>query len=525
MMSELPNKKFLQRVPLARARQLAVDLSRPTETESVATDESLGRFTSRSVFARFASPHYRASAMDGIAVRAADTEAAAPDAALLLAEADATDSYAGEGVCAAVDTGNPLPQWADAVIRIEDTERSENGYRITAPVSPGRDVRRVGEDVEAGAALFGPGHRIRPFDIGAMLATGVEHVEVRRPPSVAVLATGSEIVEPGGTPRAGQVIEFNSRVLLGCVAEWGGRARYLGRVADERQALERAIRSATAQHDVVCVIAGSSAGRKDYTVDVLRGCGTVHFHGVDMMPGKPAALAEIGSRPVIGVPGYPVSAYAVYRELLAPLIASMLGTTPAPIMIASGIVKRRIVSRLGVEELLRVCLTRNAEGLTVAPLPRGAGSVTTLVRADGILRIAATSEGIDEGTRVDVELLETGSAAGSTWVVAGRPDALTTEIEATLRARGAPVRVAYLGRAAYDAAVALAVGEAHTALVSLAEADDAQTFRALLGQRAPELELLGDTDESGAGMLIATTPDTATLPWGKELVRLLRERA
>ncbi|MEE8311018.1 MAG: molybdopterin-binding protein [Candidatus Binatia bacterium] len=517
-MSDSTQRKFLQRVPLARARELIVSLARRTEPETVDVESSLGRITAEPIHARFASPHYRASAMDGIAVRSVDTATASPETPLSIPDVGTDTPAAGIVACTAVDTGNPLPEWADAVIRIEDTVRSADVYQIAAPVPAGRDVRRIGEDAETGALLVGVGHRVRPYDIGAMLATGVERVAVRTPPRLAVLATGTEIVEPGGTPGPGQVIEFNSRMLAGCVAEWGGIAFYAGRVADERAALEKSIRSAASTHDVVCVIAGSSAGRKDYTVEVLAACGTVHFHGVDMMPGKPAALAEIGGKPVIGVPGYPVSAYACYRELVAPLLAAMLGTAPPPITTVRGTVKRRIVSKLGVEELLRVCLARTPDGLVVAPLPRGAGSVTTLVRADGILRIAATSEGVDAGAIVDVELLDTGTVPGSTWVVAGRPDALTAEVETLLRTAGSSLRVAYLGRADYDAVLALALGEAHTAVFSV---EDASTARELLATHAPEAEIVS---EDGAAALVAVGRAASALPSSNVLMRALRAK-
>ncbi|TFH24822.1 MAG: molybdopterin molybdotransferase MoeA, partial [Myxococcales bacterium] len=250
-MSDSIQRKFLQRVPLARARELILSLARRTEPETVNVESSLHRVTAEPVHARFASPHYRASAMDGIAVRSADTTTASSETPLSLPDVGTVTPDAGIAACTAVDTGNPLPDWVDAVIRIEDTVHSDGVYRIAAPVSAGRDVRRIGEDAEAGALLVGVGHRVRPYDIGAMLATGIDRVSVRTPPRVAVLATGSEIVEPGGTPGPGQVIEFNSRMLAGCVAEWGGLAFYAGRVADERTALEKAIRSAVSTHDVV----------------------------------------------------------------------------------------------------------------------------------------------------------------------------------------------------------------------------------------------------------------------------------
>lgn len=514
--------KFLQRVPLERARELVRSLARVTESEDVATEDALGRFTAQSVFARFASPHYRASAMDGIAVRAADTSRASAEAPLELDEVDELQESGGasEGSgakgCIAVDTGNPLPVWTDAVIRIEDTKREGGRYRIVQPVSAGKDIREIGEDVAAGALLFGPGHRIRPYDIGALLATGVDSVPVRRLPRVAVFATGTEIVEPGGDPGPGQVIEFNSRMLTALVSQWGGIGSYGGHIDDEPEALERALLESVAGSDAVCVIAGSSAGRKDYTVDILAKAGTLHAHGVDMMPGKPAAIAEVGGVPVIGIPGYPVSAYAVYRELVQALVCRSLGSIPDPVRTLPATVRRRIVSRLGVEELLRVCLIKDHRGLSVAALPRGAGSVTTLVRADAILRIPATCEGHDAGEEVTVELLETGTEPGATWVIAGKPDPLSARLESELRSTGSGLRVSYLGRTGYDMVAALESGEAHTAIVSVADPGAAQNFEALVAEHARGAEVINRTDGfvAALGNALALLPEASAIRQG-----------
>lgn len=507
-------KKFLQRVPLDVARAEVVALAGRTDAESVDVEGSLGRITSAPVSARFASPHYRASAMDGIAVRARDTEGAQGSTPVILEAIDGGDDpVVGRRVCAPVDTGNPMPAWADAVIRVEDTRTTERGFEIRAPVIVGRDVRAIGEDVAAGSVLFGRGHRVRPYDIGAMLATGVGSVDVMRPPTVAVLATGGEVVEPGGDPEPGQVIEYNARMMAGFVAQWGGEHVYLGRVADERPALEKAIRAAAAAHDVVCVIAGSSAGRKDFTVDVLAGCGRLLLHGVDMMPGKPVAIAEIDGKPVIGVPGYPVSAVMVYRELLQPLLATCLGTAPATPVNVAAHVRRAIPSRLGVEELLRVCLAADDEGLVVALLPRGAGSITTLVRADAILRIPATSEGIAAGQAVSVELLTSDTPPGSTVVVSGPPDALGAQLEDRLRSAGTVARFAYLGLADHDAVTAIAAGEAHIAILSIESAAD---LAAVITDRLPGAR----RHEIDSTTLLLSAPFTRT-PNGIALEALL----
>jgi len=336
-------------------------------------------------------------------------------------------------------------------------------------VAPGRDVRRIGEDIDAGTGLVPRGHTIRPFDVGAMLATGVSSINVRAVPSVATIATGSEIVEPGGVPSPGKVIEYNSRILAGYAAEWGAQSVYLGRVADDPETMAAHLTEAAKQHDIVCVIAGSSAGRKDFTVDVLRSIGELHYHGVDMMPGKPAAFATVAGTPVLGIPGYPVSAVVAYRELLEPIIAACLGRGPRLADTVTAQIRRKVPSRLGVEEFLRVALVREGDALVAALLPRGAGSVSTLVRADGILRIGPTLEGLEPGALVEIELLRPRRELGHTVVVAGPPDDVTIDIEDICRKTWSDLRITHLGLGQFDAVEALAAGEAHLAVVSASD--------------------------------------------------------
>ena len=489
----MSKRTFLQRVPLEEARSALLALARPTEPETVATEHAAGRVTAEPLRARLAAPHYRASAMDGIAVRAADTAAAAPDHPVRL-PAWLQQEAPGRPACTPVDTGSPMPEWADAVIRIENTTPAGEDFEIRSPASPGQDVRQIGEDVEAGVALFGRGHRLRPVDIGVLLATGVYEITVARRPRIATIATGDEIVEPGTEPRAGDVIEFNSRMLAAFADEWGAEAVYTGAVADRREAIVEAVRRAAAEADIVCIIAGSSAGRKDLTAAVLGGCGRLLAHGIDIMPGKPTAVAEVGGRPVIGLPGYPVSAAIVCRELLRPLIAATLDAPCDPPETVTAEVRRRIPSKLGVEEFVRVCLTWNGEGFVVAPLPRGAGSISTLARADGIVRIGPTTEGIDRGRTVEVELLRPAASVRRTIVVAGSPSELIAGVEERLRSSDRFYRFTHLGLADTDALAALAVGQVHLALFEAESAEQEETLRARLAERAPAATLIRIAD-------------------------------
>jgi putative molybdopterin biosynthesis protein len=501
-----------QRVSLERARSVVVAQARVAAGETIATESAAGRVLAEPVFARLASPHYRASAMDGIAVRAADTAGASPAAPVLLelgtddgagfvdAHAGA-DAHAGERragaaksrhggpaerrlVCRQVDTGSALPDWADAVVRIEDTRRTDAGFEVRNPVYPNRDVRRVGEDIDAGALIAGRGRTIGAHEIGALLATGVAHVSVRRRPRIAVMATGSEVIEPlapDDSAAPGKVIEYNSRVLAAYARDWGADVDYLGRAADDEADLAGRIRAAVASHDALCIIAGSSAGRKDFSVAALARCGDVLFHGVDVMPGRPAAFAVVraeqsenaaeGRRAgVFVIPGYPVSAALIYRELVRAWVDASLGRTPGAPATVRAVVRRKIASRLGVEELVRVCLVFDGDQLVVAPLPRGAGSISSLLRAHGLLRIGPGVEGFDAGASVDVELLEPFTDTRACIVVGGPPDHLTSGAEDVLARTGTPLRFSHLGLAPHDAIAALAAGEAHLAVLDAAHA-------------------------------------------------------
>lgn len=514
-------KKFLQRVSLEDARAEAARNCRLTASESLPAEETFGRITAEPVHAVFSAPHYRASAMDGIAVRAADTAPAAASP-LTLIECEETGATAPLLSCRMVDTGNPLPEWADAVVRIEDAERTEAGFLVSAPVAPGRDVRRIGEDIDAGTRLLPRGHGVRAFDIGAMLATGVSEVLVRKRPLIGVIATGSEIVEPGGSPESGKVIEYNSRVLAGFATEWGATARYLGRVEDTPEAMSELFRRAATECDIVCVIAGSSAGRKDFTVDVLSDIGTLAYHGVDMMPGKPAALATVADTPVLGIPGYPVSAVVAYRELLEPMVAACLGRSPFVAETVGAEVRRKIPSRLGAEEFLRVALAKDGAEFVAALLPRGAGSVSTLVRADGILRIGPNSEGVEPGTAVAIELLRPRAEIGSAVVVAGAPDPLTSRIEDVCRTAGSKLRMTHLGLGNLDAVDALLSGEAQIAILPQ---DDAEAIGHLdsHSDRCTKFSL-PETAESSPRNFVAMTARFADSPTGREILSAIEKK-
>jgi putative molybdopterin biosynthesis protein len=315
--------------------------------------------------------------------------------------------------------------------------------------------------VVATEALLPRSHRIRPYDIGALLAAGHVRVPAVRRPRVAIIPTGSELVEPGAPAPPGAIVEFNSRIVAAFVSEWGGVPARLPAVADDRQRIRAALGAAAAEHDAVVVIAGSSAGERDYTVGCLAELGEVLVHGIDIMPGKPAICARVGPTPVLGVPGYPVSAVIVCQQLLRPLLARMLGAAAEPPETVEAVVPRKIPSRLGLEEFVRVTLGRVGDRVVANPLARGAGAITTMVRADGLLRVPPLAEGVNAGETVEVELLRPASEIANTIVFSGSHDMTIGILEDTLKRSAPQLKISATSIGSLGGLVALERGEAH----------------------------------------------------------------
>ncbi len=396
--------------------------------------------------------------MDGIAVRAEDTFGATEFAPRAL------ELGAGDGRFAYVDTGSALPSWANAVVMIERVFRLDDAHvEVRQAAVPWQHVRLVGEDVVATEPVLSRGHRIRPADLGALLAAGVERVAVAVRPRVAILPTGSELIEPGAGAAPGRVIEFNSRMLAAYVLDWGGDPRRLPPVPDDLERIRSAIERAIAEHDVVLVIAGSSAGEHDFTAEAVGALGEVIAHGVDVMPGKPAILAVAAAKPVIGIPGYPVSAVVIAHEFVRRVLARALGVAPAEPDRALATLPRKIPSRLGLEEIVRVTLGRVGGRLVANPLGRGAGVITTMVKADGILRIPPNVEGLNAGEEVEIELLRRHEEIERTILASGSHDLSLSILEDCLKRREPGARISATNVGSIAGLVALGRGEAHVA--------------------------------------------------------------
>lgn len=462
----MARSRYLNRKSLEDTLRLFVDerrfaIPRP---ETVAVERSLHRVTAAPLLARRSAPHYHGAAMDGIAVRAADTFGASEAQPLVLRPVAAGARTVQAGAFAPIDTGGALPRWADAVIMIENVFPLADGrVEIHQGVVPWQHVRLVGEDIVATEPLLPRGHRIRPWDIGALLAAGHTRIAVARQPTVAIIPTGTELVEPGTAAPPGAVIEFNSRMIAAFVSEWGGVPCPLPSVPDDPKTMARAVRAAVKRHDVTTVIAGSSAGTHDYTVGVLRDLGEVLVHGIEIMPGKPAICAIVDGRPVLGLPGYPVSTAIVCRQVLQPLLAKFLGRAPEAPETVRAVLPRKIPSKLGIEEFVRVALGEVAGRVVANPLPRGAGVITTLVRADGFLRIPSLVEGVNAGEEVEVELLRPRADLRNTIVLTGSHDPALGVLEDVLKARHPELALSATNVGSLGGLLALRRGEAHVA--------------------------------------------------------------
>jgi putative molybdopterin biosynthesis protein len=454
-------KKYLDNQPLAEAIRKYGDalktrnIGAPLGGERVLVGDTLGRVTSEAVIAKISSPFYHSSAMDGYAVRFIDTFGTAETRPLRLkVPAQAT----------AIDTGDPMPDGFNAVIMIEDVEKiSESEIEILKPATPWQHVRLVGEDIVATELIISENHVVRPVDMAAMIASGHTEVSVRRRPVVSIIPTGTELVEPGSKLKKGDIIDFNSTMLAAMATENGAHAIRKHIVRDEAVQLKNTIIEALAGSDIVVLNAGSSAGREDFTADVIAELGEVVVHGVSIKPGKPVILGIVKSKPVIGIPGYPVSAALTFNLFVKPLIHAVLGLkTPGPDTLTARL-SRQVASALGQEEFIRVKLGSVSGSLIATPVTRGAGALMSLVRADGIIRVPAESEGIAAGHDVTVELLRNAREIENTIVCIGSHDNVLDVLANFLKKKHPEFSLSSAHVGSLGGLLALKRGEAHLA--------------------------------------------------------------
>ncbi len=499
----MKRKIYLEDIPLEEARAaftaalIEAGLWKPMPAETISLIDARDRVTAEAVWARISAPHYHASAMDGYAVRSRDTDGATETNPLLLTLVDPGEVEPKvKRPAQAVNTGHPLPSWADAVVMIEHTQlardsEGRSAIEIRASLAPWNHVRPMGEDMVATELVLPANHRLRPVDLGALAGSGHATVSVCRRPRVAIIPTGSELVDVETAAEEwispGQIVEYNSIVLAAQVESWGGIATRWPIVPDELEAILTAVKQAAQHHDLILVNAGSSAGSEDYTAHVVGGLGELLVHGVAVRPGHPVVLGMIHNRnsddttynhegisspisafpcplvPIIGVPGYPVSAALTGEIFIEPLLAHWLGQQPYKPPTLEATVTRKIPSHTGDEDFVRVAVGQVGDRIMATPISRGAGVITSLVRADGIVRIPRFSEGLDSGSQVTVHLYRTKAEIMQTIVAIGSHDLTLDLLAQFLASRGDGRRLSSAHVGSLGGLVALRRGEAHLA--------------------------------------------------------------
>jgi molybdopterin molybdotransferase len=409
-------KAFFQVVTPDEARRILLDTA-PIASEGITTPRALGRVLAEDLYSRVDLPHFNRAAMDGYSVRAQDTfgaSASLPAYLKLVGTVEMGQEVTralSKGEAMRISTGGMVPPESDAVVMVEYTDEVAGGQvEVQRGVSPWQNVIRIGDDIKKGDLVFCRGRRLRGHDLGALTGIGVSQVTVYKMPRVALISTGDEIVEVEETPRPGQVRNINQHSLAGLIEECGAELRDLGVIRDDRETLTRALHDALEWADLVLLSGGSSVGVRDLTVEAISSLPetTILFHGISVSPGKPTLFARSRGKPVLGLPGYPVSALVIFDLFAAPLIRVLSGQDPTTASafkkMARAILRSNIASQTGREDYVRVSLSRDGDLLYASPLPNRSGAIFTLVKADGMVKIDLNQEGVEQGEEVEVIL-------------------------------------------------------------------------------------------------------------------------
>ncbi len=409
--------EFLKLIPPAEALEIflrAIPDPRPV-TEFIDTPDALGRITSEPIVAPHPLPAFSRSAMDGYAVRAEETFGASENLPVYLELAGevlmGTEALTivGKGQALLIHTGGMLPEGADAVVALEYTQQARDGeIEILCPVAVGENVLNVGEDVRAGEIVIPGGSRIGPAEIGGLMGLGIVRLRVAINAKTGIISTGNEITTPDSNPSPGQVRDINSYSLTALVQEAGGEAIRYGIVPDEIDALKEMARKAHQECDLLVITAGSSASARDMTAEVIRSLGEpgVLVHGIGIKPGKPTILGVCDGKPVIGLPGNPVSALVISRLFVVPAIHHLLGLKSTSINPSvSAALTANIPSRAGREDWVPVKLQETTRGYIAEPIFSKSNLIFSLVNADGLVCIPSDATGLSSGETAIVHLL------------------------------------------------------------------------------------------------------------------------
>ncbi len=430
----------------------------PLFSEVVSVKEALGRITAEPVFAKVSSPYFHSSAMDGYAVRSRDT--------VLATEKNPVRLKLGRDTIW-IETGDPLPEGFDAVVPVEETNLKDGCIEIYKAYPPYHHVRAVGEDIVATEMIIPESYKIGPVEAGAILASGITHVKVRRRPIIGIIPTGSEMIPPENLNifelKPPHLIEYNSTVLSGFIKEDGGEPKIYPIAKDEKQDIKSRILQALRECDMVLINAGSGYGKEDFTYQVLEELGEVVINGVAIKPGKPFIAGFIENKPVLGIPGYPVSAIFCYYLFVRPLLELYLGTEICKEERLQGILSRQLSSTIGVDEFVRVKVGRVGDKYIVSPVGRGAGLLMSVVRADGYTIIPADSEGFSREQKIEVILWKSKEEIDNTIVCIGSHDNTLDVLYNFLRRDYPRVSLSSAHVGSMGGIIAIKRGEAHIA--------------------------------------------------------------
>lgn len=389
----------------------------PVGTEEIPSVRARARVLADELRSAVDLPHFHRAAMDGYAVIAKDTFGASQSlpAYLKLAGVVEMGKEAAQpltpGTAMRISTGGMMPPHADSVVMVEYTDETDAGLvEIHRGVSPWQNVIQIGDDIKKGELVFPRGRRLRAHDLGALTGVGIASIPVFKKPRIALISTGDEIVDVESEPRPGQVRNINQHSLAGLIEECGGELKDWGVVRDDRTALRDAIAGALEWSDLVLLSGGSSMGAKDIALETILSFPDAQFvfHGISIAPGKPTIFAKACGKPILGLPGYPVSALVIFDLFAAPLIRRLGGENPEALekflRSVRAVLKTNVASQIGREDYVRVVLERSPAGLLAAPLPSKSGAIFTLVKADGMVRVDMNQDGLEQGEEVEVIL-------------------------------------------------------------------------------------------------------------------------
>lgn len=449
-------KRYLNVMPLDSVFQLlAREFACTPRIETVPLEEAPSRITAHPVFGTYSVPEIHLAAMDGIAVASADTKGASEQHPVTLASA------------VRVNTGNVIPPGCDAVIMIEDVWEADGQYTIRKSAGPWQHVRPAGEDLAESEMVMPSLHRIRPHETGALATYGITELDVITV-RIGLVPTGSELVAAGTRPAPGQVVESNTVMAKAMLESVHARCTRYPFVEDQPEKIRDAIRHACSENDIVIVSAGSSAGTKDYTADVIAGLGRVLVHGIATRPGKPAIIGEVNKKPVFGLPGYPLSAITVIRELVRPFLRNYGLYVPEPQVIRA-VITSSLPKEIGSDEFVQCTLGKVGNRWTISAQSKGAGVQMSAVRANASLRVPRDSEGFFAGDTVDARLLVPLEEAENALLISGSHDPVLDYLADLIRPAGISIISNHMG--SMGGIIALKKDECHAAPTHLLAPD------------------------------------------------------